>query len=434
MKIITETSFRLAEAQEEIKELKKENARLHNELAVLRARFKGSQPAMSSPVNSPQSKEIHYARPTVASRCRRESNKKASNEDQIEGPRFITVSNAKYTYKSGVPTAVADFKDRIPKGFAQSTEASMNRKWQIYLDRKEQLKTKPQRVYSTHWDSSLSDQSSKGDSINEPVDEMVDAFAGLCVESFVDFEDTTVKWLPEHILLQEDKIAQKTRLEDNLDFEIMVHTDATKSFCYLREAVEICQTVIYDKCNTNCPGWYPGVYGPHFVLLGRDEIITWTGHGRRPEGKYCGTIVYEALLRLVQLRNAISHPKSGELEDSCYVDGLLRVAQKFCVILGCETAAEKVRQLRDALSGEANQLWGDIMSLCEMIEHPFRGEFEFHRQHEKFLREAILTNRSPLLDPRIRDLAYIWVEQTGITLVHSSWGSVKDLIYPTDKP
>ncbi|KAI1190806.1 hypothetical protein F5B17DRAFT_385119 [Nemania serpens] len=235
-------------------------------------------------------------------------------------------------------------------------------------------------------------------------------------EPFVESTDFTTEFIPARRLIETDPIAVRTWLDENLSFDVMVYTDTAKSLDYLRQAVDLCQGLIYHMGNTSCLRWrHLWVDGPHLVRLGRSEIQCWTEGWCPSVGEYDGSAVYNALLNLVELRNTISHPDGDDLGNAQRTDWLLRRAQEFCVVLGCESAAVKVRQLRDALLAEANQSWQDLLDLCLVIQHPFCPELEFHPRHGKLLLQVLRRREDdPLQDPRIWDLGDIWARQTGL--------------------
>ncbi|KAI1163955.1 hypothetical protein F5B18DRAFT_651077 [Nemania serpens] len=431
MKFISETSRRLVEARKQIKDLETENARLRNELDMLRARYGKQQPVVSSSAKDFKSKKkSHYTQPTIASLCREKSHIKTCNKEQDQSARVITIDHDKYTYKSGVPTAVVDVTASFGPRFLRSTGASSTRSLEIRMERynrkTKQAELQKRRICNQDL---CSEYAYEERLVDEPVDEIVQEFARIFVES----EDFTTGYIPRYQLLETDELAIKTRLDENLSFDITVYTDTANSFGYLRQGVEICQRLIYDMGNTDHSGWRPWADGPHLVRLGRNEIQCWTGEHCPSVGNYNGSRVYYALLDLVELRNAISHPQGGKLGKSDDVDRLLRKAQVFCVMLGCESAAVKVRQLRDALLAEANQSWRDLMGLCEMIEHPFHDELLFHPQHGRSLESILFKRRSELQDPRIWDLGIIWADQNGITLARDTYGNTY-LQYSTAVP
>lgn len=409
-----ETPCRLANAQKRIKELEKENAVLQSELSSLRARSnKEPQSAVSSTVNGPRSKkESSYAQPTVSSRCRDKSSVRTCDEEQEQSSRVFTIGDAQCTYKSGVPTVLANITKWPGPMFLRSTSASGTRGMETKIERskreKEREELKERRMCKPKSPLERPSEETLVDATRYY--EMVQEVAGESSEPV----HIPPPYTPTYVLLEADPIAIKSRLDEDLSFDIIVYTDTAKSFDYLFQAVEICQELVYEMGNIEGSGWPTWPDGPHTVGFGRGEIEEWTRKRNFSVGKY-DRAIYGALQNLIGLRNTISHPDGDRLGRSDIVDELLGNAQRFCVILGRESAAAKVRQFRDALLVDANQSWQDLVDLCELIEAPFHDELKFHPQHGKLFKHMFWSQkRDELEDPRIWDLGLIWADQNGV--------------------
>ncbi|KAI0426239.1 hypothetical protein F5Y09DRAFT_71379 [Xylaria sp. FL1042] len=191
---------------------------------------------------------------------------------------------------------------------------------------------------------------------------------------------------------KEESLAERSRVNDNLKFPTTVLINSKAGLDYLRRAAEIAQKSIYDAYKNGLGGYVNWDEGPHLVSLGRKELNVWVSGSEEYYGDcpltlsgfayngHPGREVYNTIIEVSYLRNVISHPREDSLQGAENVDRLLRYAQKVSIVLGDEKGALEIRDIRDALSVDANNVQQYIRDLYYLSVQPYHGAFNFDFQ------------------------------------------------------
>ncbi|KAI1272187.1 hypothetical protein F5Y07DRAFT_380435 [Xylaria sp. FL0933] len=203
---------------------------------------------------------------------------------------------------------------------------------------------------------------------------------------------------------KEETLAEKTRLHEKLEiFSVRIFTDSKKSLDYLRRAAEVVQKSIFDAHKNGLSGRFELEDGPHLVRLGRNELWSWLGaecHDVYPSPVYYklaynghrGDEVYDAILKVVELRNTISHADGDDLRYAACVDWLLSRAQNVCVVLGDEKGALEIRDIRDALRADADNVRRYVRDLHFLSVQPYPVTFDLEFHHVKMFERIMKRN------------------------------------------
>ncbi|KAI1146095.1 hypothetical protein F4825DRAFT_473037 [Nemania diffusa] len=458
MKYASQQSDRLAQAYKEIDELKKENSRLQKELFNFRTKkLNENIPPTSLPRNTPTgtTNSNHFAQSTVASRNKDTPKSQSSSGSQGKTPRaVVTIGENNYIYKGGVPVH-ADYKEfwKRPHFMYQKTRASYAREGVILRERNErrnrQIEIEERRVSKKLSSSSISepnevsswgpcdpewanweekdkdeekDEEGEEDEKNEEEDDDDEEEDKEDDDEEEDDDDEEKK--EERRILEIysgrppfpfDDLAIRSRLHRESEFERRwLGIDSKSGFDYLRKGYEIAQAVVYKVGNSGHPGWYRFEDGPHIVKLGRDELLSWMHEHPFPEFGYNGYSAYsvrDALLDLVHLRNAISHPWTSTFRSPQQVDRHLKDVQKVAIMLRDEQRAFEVRKLRDELSDMAKRSVQEIQDLYYLTSQPYSPEIKYHHHHVVIFRGLI--ENGPSLDEEAFAVAEAWARQGG---------------------
>ncbi|GAP90920.1 hypothetical protein SAMD00023353_5100400 [Rosellinia necatrix] len=411
MKLVSNISDRLSEARREIENLKEENARLRKENAQLRAAagIKTKSPTTTSTGGSSLA-IARYAQPTESSRRKTAPSPQQPKKNTTRIPGIVSISGSDFVYKDGVPTLVD--KNKFPifrPSFAKRTVAADQREFAVLAERVERRKrvdlrrlcpagrplpTPPYEEYPPfEW---VIPRSPESEMQLEP---FFDPDLEFGSES--DSEDGEAA---------EETLETRTRLEGVIDFgPDFVYVDTKKTFDWLREAATIVQRVIFDAVQRD-EEWRPMMWcfrgGPHLVRLGRNEMLGWLSRvhssklarpanadGSNGRG-YSTRDIESSLLKLVDLRNVISHPTACELLDCREVDWLLYYAQRVAVYLDDAPRAAELRAIRDALLELAEQSLQDIRDLSYLAVQPDCEHVQFSYHQEKQFRAVLEVCRS----------------------------------------
>ncbi|KAI0401995.1 hypothetical protein F4802DRAFT_600521 [Xylaria palmicola] len=403
MKNINYPTRRLSQAYRRLEELQVEMDQLRDEISRLKATEATNQ-GSTTPPYSP--KPTHtgvksYARPTVASRCRVKSQPQdyereegtSGREEGTSGSEEgtstpISISGNKYIYRDGVPVLLP-MESGHCLGFMKDTKASNQRNQTISQEKYERrihIDIRRYRRPSLEVEEQIcglrSDWSTPS-GWSTPFNEN----PGLDLEELRLQLPATVDTQPS-----EPSLEEKTRLNDWLDFgeEIIVRIRSRAGLDFLLRAADITRNAIFDVGRSGVMGWRDSYFydGPHVVLLGRDEMNRWTDPldtSRETFNGYKAYEIHDALLNVVHLRNAISHPHSSELGHPETLDRLLQWAQDAVIKLGDEKRALEIRGIRDDLVAEAKTSLRDIQDLYHLAAQPFCEAIEVEWHHERML-------------------------------------------------
>ncbi len=386
MKYISQHSDRLSQAFKRIEELEKENIRLRKEIVVLRA---AKPPRSTNSISSPSPKgNPHYAQPTRSSRNKDKLELQGPESIEDEKPRFVIIDEDTYVYKHGVPILTGE--DKRPWGlkprFMQLTSSSYKRE---IAKLHERLERRKQATLQPSWHSPAPTPKAYGNGWGSP-DKEVEVPSEEPLGSSIPLPSAALTPTPPEEEVEnepEDNLAERSRLDESLPWNIGIRTDSKTSLDYLRRAAEIVQKSIFDARENGglgrSRGWDDSD-GPHLVLLGRNELMSWLGE--YPEANlarngYSAWMVHHRLLDVVPLRNAISHPSGRELRDPFLVDAHLKSAQAVCVVLGDEKGTLEIREIRDALRNDTDNAWQCVKDLYFLSLQPYPGAFDVQYHH-----------------------------------------------------
>ncbi|KAI0097289.1 hypothetical protein GGR51DRAFT_566615 [Nemania sp. FL0031] len=387
MKHISKHTDRLSKALNKAEELEQEVARLRKKLALLEI---GKQHKLRPSTCSEKSTnnttiENRYAQPTEASRKKDKSRitLRTSGDKLPLITRANSGSTEVYRYKDGVPIKLGT-PIETPH-YMKDTQTVFSRRWITDGERlaKQQLAKQQQRKQA---------QISQSPQISS--DEL---WSWKQWEDYEPLPKEMPPTPPESDAGNENErvedLETRSRLGDNLWFGgRRVTIDSKNGFKYLRRAFKIAQEAVHAVGESGAPGWRRFRGGPQTVKLGRDELMCWIGqcspleHSRNASSR--GTI-YNKLLGVVPLRNAVSHPSEETFENSQEVDEYIRLSQALAVALGDDKRAFEVRKLRDDLRDEANRSAQDLLDLYHISCLPYcpgiRCQYHHIRLFESFL-------------------------------------------------
>ncbi|KAI1348407.1 hypothetical protein F5Y01DRAFT_292565 [Xylaria sp. FL0043] len=414
MKYISQYSDRLNQATRRIDELEKENKKLRAEIVTLRA-FKSRQSIEHSAVKTDI--KSHFSQPTVSSsrKTKAKEEEPGSGEEklyraicynnEVDRRGFSHTTQSTHVYKDGIPILV---NDPLRPKFMMSTNASGNRNMQLFAERLELKKRVEQQATWRLGDRMR--QAPLGESEWDAWCRMMDESPEKpwpplppSPTSFLTPSNEEIESKIEVEIEKEDSLAEKTRLHEKLEFSVPIFTDSKKSLDYLRRAAEIVQKSIFDAHKNGLSGRFEFEDGPHLVRLGRNELYSWLGaecHDVYPRPIYYelaynghrGDKVYDAILKVVELRNTISHPDGEDLRNAACVDWLLSRAQNICVVLGDEKGALGIRDIRDALRADADNVRRYVRDLHFLSVQPYPVTFDLELHHVKMFEQIISDN------------------------------------------
>ncbi|KAF2966182.1 hypothetical protein GQX73_g7389 [Xylaria multiplex] len=385
MKYISQYSDRLAEAFKRIEELENENKILRKEITKYRRTHPRSSTTHS--MESPGlSGSPHYTLPTLSSRNKDKSELQDACNNQRE-------SKLPTLFISGIPYR---YKDCVPR--------------QVFKEEKRSSLPPPPRCYPGYMESTTASRHHASDGWAWPPKtpwrkEIPGSSSCEKIHPIPDPPSTSPPTpLPTDTGVEveiKDDLEERSRLDDNLRFKIEVWTDTKTNLKYLRKASKIVQKSIFDARKNGGLGIRsPEIFedGPHTILLGRDELMSWLGDVA-PEtllayNGYSSQQVYCSLLGTVYLRNTISHPSAWELQDSREVDDLLRRAQRVAIILGNEEGTLEIRAMRDALRDAASKFLQCIKDLYYMTLLPDCDMPEFGNHHKRLFKWALRRSKN----------------------------------------
>ena len=157
-------------------------------------------------------------------------------------------------------------------------------------------------------------------------------------------------------------LGQRSRLEDAAFYSTpisQVNVPVKTQYRILRTGLRYAQEPMWSAVRSHWPEIQRRYFleGPQELRFGREELdnvfgdISFPGETSR-KSKGPKGLAYWHLLEVVQLRNAVCHPRHLS---PAKIDELLKTAQVLAVALGDETKAFKVRRLRDTLQAEAEK-------------------------------------------------------------------------------
>ncbi|KAI0097288.1 hypothetical protein GGR51DRAFT_566614 [Nemania sp. FL0031] len=397
MKYIRYQSDRLGMAPEREEDLRKEIASLQKELALLKPNKRRTQPRTSScsekTAQSPQTPiaEHRYAQSTAASRGKLKSQPQSPTASKEKESLLVMekfFGTELYRYKDGVPIQMPFLSFR-PKymGITEASRARTMATEKEYRNRLDELSIKRSmrrpRRFEGSWD--LPGHTDHYKELHQ-MDEF--KFHSECpTPPLSDTEDDSKL---------DDSLEKRSRLRDDLYFgQQHINIDSKTGFDLLRRAAEIAQEVIHAVGESGHEAWPRFRGGPHEVKLGRNELMAWLGECPQARfalnGKSAST-VFNAVLDVVPLRNAVCHPCGNTFEAAESVDRLIRLSQALAVTLGDEKRAFEVRQLRDDLRDEANRSVQDVLDLYYMSTQPYSPGIECKYHHVKLFKYLLLVH------------------------------------------
>ncbi|KAK4494487.1 hypothetical protein PRZ48_014785 [Zasmidium cellare] len=152
----------------------------------------------------------------------------------------------------------------------------------------------------------------------------------------------------------------RTRLWDLKFYDTpagQVHLRFTNQLQFLKKAHVHAQDALWHGLRQKDPEAQKFYYrhGPRSVKFGREEIDKSIG---TTTGKLSSS-VHSDIYSLVELRNAIAHPRTARLQR---LDHLMQHAQSLACSIGDEKIAVKVRQLRDEMQRQATRVHKAIVA------------------------------------------------------------------------
>lgn len=417
MKHTSQLSDRLAKALKEVEALKQENAKLNKKLATLQIKTLHKDiPQAPSPKKSSASTNtsFHFAKSTASSRNKKtqklqSSSSSKENTHSIRATYTSPYTDRKYTYKDGVPIPDTWYAWERPH-YMLETELVSQRELEKRLERFER-KRRQEEVMKHRISKSLpsppaSEQTCVED---QPWDEGWDG------DPYADARKKAEAYLEDLVIVPHEELAEKSGLHRDDKFEReYVGIDSKKGLGYLQKAFEIVQEAVFEVGKTGAPGWGLFVDGPHLVRLGRNELLSWMGEYPDPCMGRNGSTAYQirrALLDVVPLRNAISHPSSGYFRSPRRIEALLKSAQEVAVILVDERRAFELRKLRDELCDEANRSVQDIVDLYHLTLQPHGPKLQFKYHHEAMFIDIIHSRYNIYYDEQVQAIASVWANQ-----------------------
>ncbi|KAJ8132295.1 hypothetical protein O1611_g1328 [Lasiodiplodia mahajangana] len=429
MKYIRNNSDRLGMALKRVEELKQEITRLRKDQAISNIQKHCIQPRTRScsekSAQSPRAHNVtacHYAQATAASRGKSKTQPPSPKISKRKMPRVVVEhpfwKDLKdfYSYKDGIPLLI--HSSRAEDGYMRQTKASAAREAEIRQE---------------NADRELARAMKRNGELKSPSNwpENSDDDADIRWRQYPSKPPTTPPSDMEQEDEQDTSLEERSRLHENLYFRgYRVFIDSKTGFRCLQRALEIAQEAIYTVGESGVENWRRFRGGPHEVALGRDELMTWLGEfphesiGINGESSYT---VYNSLLGVVPLRNAVCHPCGSLFSEAERIDRLVRLSQALAVVLGDEERAFEVRKLRDDLRDAENQSAQDLLDLYYMSALPYSLDIECATHHIK-----IFTNLSRRYswgpgpdnenEMRILDVARVWALTKEINLDETTVG------------
>ncbi|KAI1770834.1 hypothetical protein F4818DRAFT_454993 [Hypoxylon cercidicola] len=359
----------LSQTRKQMANLERENKLLRLENRRLKALVAPRTSTTPTPPPTPTSKSDDQKSPRLKTRfdsptqafTNRVTQKRVERVDRTK----VRVDGVTYVYANGRPLQL-DAKPR----YMQETRS-------FHVKHKEAL-------VGSSWGVSTSSSSSGWDGwgISSTEDDTTSSDT-TASEVTADTEDTGDETLPTQTNLRSSGEINELISESVLKYfpQNKVWISSKIGFQILTAGHRIAQQTFYDAARQFWPKLFRRFEdGPQLVRLGRDEMHSYIGEACNiVDLTLCGcnqSSVYDALMDLVHLRNAICHPGTGSQQDIYTLDNHLRSVEKFTIALGNDEQSALIRSLRGELRKEATGSLDACNRYSPLAALPFAGEVD----------------------------------------------------------